>query len=140
MFFRLCIVSLCTLLSLRAADLVVRVTGIASAQGEIGCALYSSAGGFPMDPAKASGVWVKAQTDAVECRFAGLRPGAYALAVSHDLNGNRKTDTNFVGMPKEAWGVSNNVRPRMRPPRFEEARFEIKDGEAVARLEVKIGR
>ena len=44
-------------------------------------------------------------------------------------NGNKKVDTNFVGMPTEAWGVSNNIRPLMRAPRWQEAQFTINSGE-----------
>lgn len=124
---------------LLAIDLVVSIKGLASERGEIGCALFREPPGFPMDSSKATSVWVQAKTGVVECRFAGLSPGWYALAVSHDLNGNRKTDTNFVGMPREAWGVSNDVRPRLRAPRFDEARFELKEGDA-ARREVRISR
>ena len=124
---------------LLASDLVVTITGATSEKGEIGCALFRGAAGFPMDSVKATGLWIKAKPGSVECKFENLSPGAYALSVSHDLNGNRKTDTNFVGMPTEAWGVSNNARPRFRAPRFDEARFEIKDGE-TARLEVRIAR
>ncbi|MCX6608121.1 MAG: DUF2141 domain-containing protein [Acidobacteria bacterium] len=116
--------------SLYASELIVTVSGITADQGEIGCALFNAAPGFPMDSAKATSSWVKAKLGSVECRFANLNPGACALAVSHDRNGNRKTDTNRVGMPKEDWGVSNDVRPRFRAPRFDEAHFVIKDGEA----------
>jgi uncharacterized protein (DUF2141 family) len=128
-----------SLAPLCATELIVTVTGVASDKGEIGCALFRAPEGFPMDSAKATGLWQKAKTGSVECRFTNLSPGSYAVAVSHDLNANRKTDTNFVGMPKEDWGVSNNARPRLRAPRFEEARFDVKEGEAV-RLEVKVAR
>jgi uncharacterized protein (DUF2141 family) len=110
----------------------VTVSGITTDQGEIGCALFNAAPGFPMDSAKA-------KLGLVECRFPNLNPGAYALAVSHDRNGNRKTDTNRVGMPKEDWGVSNDARPRLRAPRFEETRFVIKDGDTV-RQTVRLAR
>jgi uncharacterized protein (DUF2141 family) len=121
-----------------AAELLVTVSGLKGPEGEIGCALYRSAEGFPMDSSKATTFWQKARPGSVECRFGDLSPGRYAVAVSVDLNGNRKTDTNFVGIPKEDWGVSNNVRPKMRAPKFEEAAFEV-TGETT-RIEIKAGR
>ena len=48
-------------------------------------------------------------------------PGTYAVAVHHDANANGAMDSNFLGMPKEGYGVSNDVRSRFRPPRFSEA-------------------
>ncbi len=106
-----------------AANLTVRVTGIAQQSGEIGCALHANGAAFPTGQANTRTVWTKATASSVQCRFEGVASGSYAVAISHDLNGNRKTDTNFVRMPTEAWGVSNNVRPTLRAPRFDEALF-----------------
>ncbi len=52
-------------------------------------------------------------------------PGTYAVAVHHDANSNGKVDTNFLGIPREGYGVSNDPRPRFRAPRFEEARVVV---------------
>jgi len=52
-------------------------------------------------------------------------PGVYAVAVHHDANSNGKVDANFLGIPKEGYGVSNDPRPRFRAPRFDEARVLI---------------
>jgi uncharacterized protein (DUF2141 family) len=40
--------------------------------------------------------------------FSGLGKGKYAVLVYHDQNTNGKLDTNFIGMPKEGVGNSNN--------------------------------
>jgi uncharacterized protein (DUF2141 family) len=111
-----------------AAELVVEVSGVRSDRGRVGCALFAAEAGFPMETAVARLDWQPARPAGTTCRFTGLAPGLYALAVSHDLNGNGKTDTNFLGIPTEDWGVSNNVRPSMRAPRFKEAAFQVGDG------------
>ncbi|CAG5007275.1 hypothetical protein DYBT9275_04010 [Dyadobacter sp. CECT 9275] len=54
-----------------------------------------------------------------------LEPGKYALAVYHDLNGNNELDKNFIGIPKEPYGFSNNFRPRFSPPKFEDCAFDV---------------
>lgn len=71
-------------------------------------------------------------------RFAGLEPGNYAVVVSHDLNGNGRTDTKLIGIPTEDWSGSNNVRPRMRPPNFQEAVFPVAEGKTVS-IQVRVG-
>lgn len=119
-----------------AGELVVEVSGIRSDRGRIGCALFASESGFPMEPAAARLDWQPARPAGTTCRFTGLSSGLYALAVSHDLNGNGKTDTNFLGMPTEDWGVSHNVRPSMRAPRFKEAAFQV--GEGTTRIAVGV--
>jgi uncharacterized protein (DUF2141 family) len=119
-------------------ELVIKVTGIKDSRGAIGCALYPSETGFPMNAEKAKQLWLKAKPDSVECQFEGIPAGKDADAVSRDLNGNRKTDTNFLGIPKEDWGVSNNVGPNFRTQRFDEAAFEVlADG---IRIEIGIFR
>ncbi len=52
-------------------------------------------------------------------------PGAYAVAVHHDANSNGKVDANFLGIPREGYGVSNDARPKFRAPRFGEARVAL---------------
>ena len=54
-----------------------------------------------------------------------LEPGKYALAVYHDLNGNNSLDKNFIGIPKEPYGFSQNFRPRFSPPTFKDCEFVV---------------
>lgn len=120
-----------------ATEVTVEVSGIGAAKGQIGCALHASASTFPMGQTPMQ-VWVRAEPAGVTCRFQGVTPGDYAVAVSHDLNANRKTDATLFGIPTEAWGVSNNVRPGLRAPRFDEARFVVPaEGATIA---VRIAR
>ena len=68
---------------------------------------------------------VSADSDEVTCKFTDITTGNYAAPVAHDENANTKVDTNFVGTPTQAWGVSNNIRPLMRAPRWHEAQFTL---------------
>lgn len=57
--------------------------------------------------------------------FKSLPPGKYVVRMFHDENNNHRLDTNFLGMPKEGWGCSNNVKPQFGPPKHEEMIFEV---------------
>jgi uncharacterized protein (DUF2141 family) len=59
-------------------------------------------------------------------RITDLPPGTYAVAVAHDVNVNHKVDKNFMGIPKEQWGMSNNPHALIKAPSFNTAHFEIK--------------
>ncbi len=52
--------------------------------------------------------------------------GEYAVAVFHDINDNKKLDTNLFGAPKEPVGFSNNFKPAFSPPKFNDCRFVFK--------------
>jgi len=122
-----------------AAEVIINVSGIASPDGQIGCSLFKSPVGFPMDSSAARQIWLPASRDGVVCTFSDVPDGRYAASVAHDLNGNKKIDTNFVGIPTEAWGVSGNVRPTLRAPKWDEAVFEVARDKVVA-LDIRVAK
>ena len=91
----------------------VRMEGFENTDGEAGVAVWNAARGFPEEIEHAvATTYVTIQDGAAVARFDQLEPGRYAITVYHDKNDNRQFDKNWLGMPKEDWGVSNNVRPR----------------------------
>ena len=115
------------------------VSGVSNAPGMVGCALFSSAAGFPLESDKPSVkiVRVAPAGGAAMCVFENVPPGVYAMAVVHDTNGNGRADTNFLGMPTEGVGVSNNVMPRMSPPTFDANKFTVAAGQ-ITRLAISL--
>ena len=73
----------------------------------------------------------------VSFKFDGIPQGTYGILCFQDANRNGKLDTNFIGLPTEPWGVSRNVRPFLRKPKFEEIAFELNKNVTDIRLEVK---
>jgi len=45
--------------------------------------------------------------------------------VVHDVNDNQEADTNFLGIPTEGVGVSNNALPALSLPKFDACRFQV---------------
>jgi uncharacterized protein (DUF2141 family) len=123
-----------------ATELVVRVTGVTAPAGRIGCSLFTGPAGFPMDTTGMRVVWLPADPKGVSCRFADVASGAYAVAIVHDTNGNGRVDTNFVGLPTEQWGVSRNVRPSLRAPRFDEASIRLAAGAEATVIDIEVAR
>ena len=62
--------------------------------------------------------------------FENIPAGSYAVAVLHDENKNEKMDFNLVGIPKEAYGFSNNAKGFMAPPKFSDAAIRLQNGES----------
>jgi uncharacterized protein (DUF2141 family) len=56
-----------------------------------------------------------------------IASGNYVVKFWHDTNNNEKLDINFLGIPKEEFGNSNNVKPKFGPPKFEDMIFKIED-------------
>ena len=115
----------------------VRMKGFENTDGEAGVAVWNAARGFPEEIEHAvATTYVTIQDGAAVARFDQLEPGRYAITVYHDKNDNRRFDKNWLGMPKEDWGVSNNVRPRLRAPRFTEAVRDLGVGEQLVEIRV----
>lgn len=55
------------------------------------------------------------------------KPGDYAIAIYHDKNENKEFDKNFLGIPSEHFGMSNNPKFGFKSPEFEDAVFSVPD-------------
>ena len=72
-----------------------------------------------------------------KCTFtlADLPEGKYAIRYFHDENDNQKMDSNFVGIPKEGYGFSNNAKAYFGPPSFSAQLFDL-DANQKMNLEI----
>jgi uncharacterized protein (DUF2141 family) len=107
-----------------AADLTVVVDGVQSTKGTVVIELDDSAAAWDDKASAVATGKVGAREGSVVYVFRGLKPGTYAVGVFHDENGNCKLDVNFLGIPKEAWGISNNPKG-LRKADFNEASFTV---------------
>lgn len=74
-------------------------------------------------------------TGSISHTFRDLNNGIYTMACYHDRNGNQKLDKNFMGVPTETYGFSNDARGTFGPPDLEDQRFEVS---GTTRIEVKL--
>ena len=127
------------------ADLTITVTHLRSAKGDVHMALYDTPETFPdsdgmlhkmtvlitsgpkQENAQAQG---QAQ-DQAQATFKNLQPGAYAVAVFHDENGNHEFDQGLFGIPLEDFAFSNNARVFFAPPSFKDAAFQLTASQAL---------
>ena len=66
----------------------------------------------------------------------GLKNGNYAIRIFHDENKNDELDMNFLGIPKEGYGFSNDAYGKFGPKDFEEWIFAVA-GETKIKLTAK---
>jgi uncharacterized protein (DUF2141 family) len=115
----------------------IEIGGLRNNNGQVVCALYSSAEGFPKQSEKAVAKLHAAISDKkAVCEFTGIVPGTYAVSVFHDENSNGKLDTNFMGIPREGVGASNGAKGHFGPPKFEDAAFRISGGQLDLKITV----
>ncbi len=112
--------------------LVVTVDNINTVKGLINFALYNSSATFN-DPDKAFREYFIEVTDKplMQFEFDDIPPGTYALALFHDENSNYELDQNFIGIPQEGFGFSNNAFGNFGPPNFNAAKFDFPENTTV---------
>ncbi len=119
-----------------AAEFTLLIENVQTAEGDLYISIgdetaFGDAGGK-----HAVQTILKARAGSMRFCTDALTDGTYAAQVYHDVNGNGELDSNFVGMPREPWGFSNNARGNFGPPKFADTRFEVKGDTRISiRLE-----
>lgn len=119
-------------------QLQVEITNIQNHKGKILVAIYDSQKSFLSEPLQYKIVAVDGSAKfptSVQAVFEGLSVGDYAVSVYHDENENFVLDRNWLGIPKEMFGFSNNAKAKFSPPTFEECKIHIEAIEGNERLE-----
>lgn len=122
-----------------AATLRVVVTSVKSDAGSIVVWVYDKKDDWLSDrwrTRKVTAVAGNRSDDTVTVEL-DLPPGDYALSVFQDLEDDGKLARNFIGIPKEPAGLSNNLRPRFGPPSFADAKFTVADAPVEQRIELR---
>jgi uncharacterized protein (DUF2141 family) len=105
-------------------SLTIIVKNTADNQGTIRAGLYKTPREFPMGKVFKS-VEGKIKENRSIMIFDNLPEGDYAVAILHDRNDNKKMDYNFLGIPIEGYGFSNNIKAILSAPSFEQAKVAI---------------
>ena len=112
--------------SKETGNLTVVVIGFESDKGQLRIALFNSEETYsnkkePKEP------FIKALASIKDKKaiwvFEDIPFGEYTVICYHDENGNEKMDRNFLGIPKEKYGFSNNAKGKLGPPDYEDAKF-----------------
>jgi uncharacterized protein (DUF2141 family) len=121
--------------SVAPGSLQITVNGLKNTTGQIGLLLFTQKDGFPSDYTKAFRQELVSITGKeVTYTFTDIPAGNYAVTVMHDENNNKKLDTNFIGIPKEGYGFSNNVSVSFGPPKFDDAVIVVQDGKIMLEI------
>jgi len=100
----------------------VTIEGCQERKGQLIASIYNSEANYMKQPYRTVNIAVEPGEELV-LSFQDIPHGEYALAVFHDKNSNNELDKNWMGIPKEDYGFSNNVRPTFRAANYDESRF-----------------
>jgi uncharacterized protein (DUF2141 family) len=109
--------------------LLVRVVGLRNDHGDVRCTLFSSDEDFPINSHQmATTVIAPIAGHIAICGFSAIAPGTYAVVLFHDENSDGKFNRDWLGLPKEGYGFSNDAPTHWHAPTFDAARFPFTGG------------
>ena len=103
-------------------------------KGTIYLAIYDNSTSFDQDNQNKNinkNRWVKSIVEVVNknnfTKNVELKKGVYAISLFVDSNDNKIIDKNFLGIPTEQYGFSNNATGFLGSPSFKDASFNLVD-------------
>ncbi len=135
MYRQLFCLTLCYSPLLNAAELQLTINNIKTTDGAIMIALFNQAqhADFPYQIKQAHTLKIPAQLEQITASFSELENGRYAVACYHDENANAQLDMNWLGIPQEAYGFSNDAQAQvLGTPSFEQAAFDLTETVSLA--------
>lgn len=106
-------------------SLTVNISNITTKKGQIEIGLFNKEKNFLKNGAQFLKRKINVKGNKLNYTFENLPKGNYAIAVFHDENGNNKCDTNLIGIPLEGYGFSNNFKPKVSAPKFEQTKVYV---------------
>lgn len=116
---------------------LLRVQQVRNAEGNITALLFGDDPEmFLKKGARLDKKRVPAQAGETRLCLYAPQPGVYAVSLYHDENANTDFDRNWVGLPTEGYGFSNNPSLFLGPPSFDQTAFEVGESGTVVEIEL----
>ncbi len=124
--------------ALPRSGIVVTMTGLRNEQGAVLMGLYDTPSRWPQTTGALMSCHAAIHGDEAVCVFEPLRAGAdYAVAGQHDENGNGRFDQNILGVPLEGFAFTNDARPLLAAPSWDECKVRFEGGALQLRIRVQ---
>lgn len=105
--------------------LTLHITNIQNVCGRIQVGIYDNKNDFPKEGKEFKRCFIKVDGNEVKHTVHDMPAGEYAIAIYHDANTDGQCNSNFLGVPTECYGFSNNVKPFLSAPSFNATKFSL---------------
>lgn len=119
--------------------IIIAVEGLRSSRGSVRGALFASSDGWTREGSQLATCTAQIESHRASCVIEDVPPGSYAFAFLHDEDDDGALDRDWIGLPQEGFGFSNDAAPVLGPPSFHSARFVHDGAETVLRVHARYG-
>ncbi len=117
------------------ATIDANIANLRNDHGQVICTLFNSPDGFPDHSKNAVTIAVVIKDTRATCRFKNVPYGTYAIVSFHDENHDGKFNQNWLGMPQEGFGFSDNPSV-LKKPSFDDAKFTVAKPEVTISIKM----
>lgn len=110
--------------------LKIQVQGLVANKGQVIASLFTSEQNYLETPVHKQTVKV-GNENSLEVTYSSLALGIYSVGIVYDQNNDGKLDTNFIGIPKEPVGFSNNAKGSFGPPSFKQTSIMLEHDKRI---------
>ncbi|NOQ73123.1 MAG: DUF2141 domain-containing protein [Crocinitomix sp.] len=112
-------------------NLTLRIENIQEIKGTLHIGIFSNSDDFPKEGKEYKTLKLKVKKKFESILISNLPNGEYAIAIFHDVNSDGKCNTNILGIPKEPYGFSNNIKPRLFKPSFKDCKVILSSDKTI---------
>jgi len=119
-------------------EVLVYVYNIKNSKGNVKAALFKGVESYESKkatPLAKSRAFI--QNGKALITFKDIPYGEYTIKVFHDENDDVKVNTNWIGIPTEGFGISNNAIGTFGPLSYEKAKFNLKQASVNQYISLK---
>ena len=120
-----------TLIPQNNPKLTIKISNIEKIKGEIKVGVFNTETNFLKEGHAIKNYSVKVENNTAVLTITDLPKGEYAITMYHDQNSDNECNRNFIGIPKEPYGFSNNVKPKMSAPKYEDCKFTFLENKTL---------
>lgn len=123
--------------ALETASLSIEMLGLQSSQGQAVFVVMDSEASHQGEAPVFAREIIAIRHGAAKLTLKNVPSGVYSAVIYHDLNANGELDRYFFGLPKEAYGFSNNARGAIGIPAFEMSSFRVGSAHSSQQIMIK---
>lgn len=120
-----------TLFPTNNPELTIKISNIDKIKGEIKVGVFDTDTNFLKEGHAIKNYSIKVKNNTATLTITDLPKGEYAITMYHDQNSDNECNRNFIGIPKEPYAFSNNVKPKMSAPKYKDCKFTFSDDKTL---------
>jgi uncharacterized protein (DUF2141 family) len=120
----------------QTGDLTLNIMGFENDEGSVKIALSNSKEDYTTKGQAFQGAIEVISNKTAHHIFEEIPFGIYAIKIFHDENNDGELDTNFLGIPSEDYGFSNNAKGNFGPASWEDAQFTFGKDSMIVEINI----